>query len=622
MTIAPLPVGAELGRTRGYGPARYHVLRLLSQGSFGIAYEAKDAWFKDEIRVIKEFACDAVADRATGQVAIVPRPSGSSGVSHDQLLADFINEARILNTIASPRVVRVVDVWEEHGTGYYAMERIDDASSIADRFGASTAQWPEVERVASALLDGLDDIHRRGVLHFDLKPDNALMAPGGRVVLIDFGAARLMNRLKGTLPMNQPYTLGYAPLELMDVGTLHKAGTWTDLYSWAMIVYGLAVGHGTQDGEPATPLQRLAANALARNVVADPYASAGQKMLDVGIPKCWADVVSACLAIFASDRLKDVAAVRAVLAAPPPVVLQVTEQPVAGAVWHEPITGIGFVWVPPGRFLMGASTTEGERGFDPEANEYDTPAHEVDITQGFWMAEHPVTNASYASFLAATGRKANPKHPCFNATTQPVVEVDFEDALTFAAWLTGQTGLGEGWCFDLPSEAEWEYAARGTDGRKYPWGDALPTASLACFERPPTDFLSFYLAQGDVGRPEPDAGSGAIGGRPEGKSPFGCQDMSGNVWEWCLDTLRASRRNDNKYSKVMTRDVDPCHIDDGRWQLHVARGGSWSSTASDLRCTKRTGFNLKDTIRILDAMTIGFRVVCRGSRRPGWRGGY
>ncbi len=296
-----------------------------------------------------------------------------------------------------------------------------------------------------------------------------------------------------------------------------------------------------------------------------------------------------------------------------PVARQVADQPAAGAGWREPITGVGLVFVPPGRFLMGSSQMEGERGFDPEAAFDEMPAHEVDVTQGFWMAEHPVTNATYAEFLSAKGRKAPPcwQDPRFKAKEQPVVGVSFEDALAFTAWLTEQAGPGEGRRFDLPSEAEWEYAARGSDGRKYPWGDAPATASLARFGLPL-----------DTGGPSP------VGGRPEGKSPFGCQDMAGNVQEWCLDAWRVNYHSElgNQGNKRMTpyRDVydkndrrvipvvDPCHPGDHA-SHRVVRGGSWFGRARNLRCAYRSGDHPGHRSEFL-----GFRVVCRGSRPHVW----
>jgi formylglycine-generating enzyme required for sulfatase activity len=272
-----------------------------------------------------------------------------------------------------------------------------------------------------------------------------------------------------------------------------------------------------------------------------------------------------------------------------PVVHEVTEQVPAGAICREPVTGMSFVWVPPGRFLMGSSKEPGAPGFDPEAYDDETPAHEVELPHGVWMGEHPVTNAQYAVFLAGA-KHAEPEfwqNRRFNAAEQPVVGVSFGDALAFCAWLTKRVRLQEGYAFELPTEAEWEHAARGTDERKYPWGKNDPTLERACFGR------SF-----EMGAPAP------VGGCPAGKSPFGCQDMAGNVWEWCLDAWIDS------YHYMMTNSLNPCHAGN-RAAARVVRGGSWGSNPGDLRCAIRIRYRPGNR-----GGDLGFRVVCRGSRQP------
>jgi formylglycine-generating enzyme required for sulfatase activity len=270
-----------------------------------------------------------------------------------------------------------------------------------------------------------------------------------------------------------------------------------------------------------------------------------------------------------------------------PAVAQVTEQAPAGGVWREPVTGMSFVWVPPGTFLMGSSKEPETPGFDPQAYDDEMPAHQVTLTEGLWIGEHPVTNAAYGAFLAATGREAprSWQNRELNAPDQPVVTVTFEDALAFCAWLTRRLKGQKGRFIDLPTEAEWEHAARGSDGRWYPWGDALPTDELACF------------ATGRSSAPL------AIGGRPAGKGPFGCQDMVGNVWEWCLDAWRDS------YGDQEREHVNPCHPGD-RGAPRVVRGGSWRNHPRNLRSAVRFRNHPGSY-----SVHLGFRVVYRVSRQ-------
>ncbi|MCA8972983.1 MAG: SUMF1/EgtB/PvdO family nonheme iron enzyme, partial [Planctomycetes bacterium] len=185
-------------------------------------------------------------------------------------------------------------------------------------------------------------------------------------------------------------------------------------------------------------------------------------------------------------------------------------------------TGIRFLYVPGGAFEMG----------DPELS-WASPVHRVRLSP-FWLAETTVTNAQYGVFLEESGYEAPPlwRDRRFNAPEQPVVTVSWHDATAFCAW------LGEicGHPVRLPSEAQWEYAARGTDGWRYPWGDDAPDPTRAVFGW-------------DLEKDKPTP----VGSVPAGRGPFGHLDLAGNVWEWCADVWRG-----DAYRERAERDVlDP-----------------------------------------------------------------
>jgi formylglycine-generating enzyme required for sulfatase activity len=256
-----------------------------------------------------------------------------------------------------------------------------------------------------------------------------------------------------------------------------------------------------------------------------------------------------------------------------------------GQPFVEPVTQMTFVWVPGGSFLMGSSNTRGEPGYDSEAYGDEVPAHPVQLT-GFWMGVYPVTNEQYARFLAETGQPAPPSFSDrrFNDPVQPVVTVPWEDAAAFTRWLTGKLAGIEA---RMPTEAEWEYAARGTDGRRYPWGNERPDGSRATFD-----------LSSDSGRPA------VVGHTPGGVNPFGVHELAGNVWEWCLDTWAAS------YAEIEGL-VDPCHQGDTRGGARVVRGGSWYDQARALRSAYRFRYH-----PLRQDQCLGFRVVCGGARQP------
>jgi formylglycine-generating enzyme required for sulfatase activity len=244
------------------------------------------------------------------------------------------------------------------------------------------------------------------------------------------------------------------------------------------------------------------------------------------------------------------------------------------------------VRVPAGPFLMG--TSDGQikdmlNRFD-WAGEHqqrdwfkrEQPAHEVTLP-AFEIGRYPVTNVEYAAFVEATGRKT-PTHwqkgHCPEALTDhPVVNVTWHDAQAFAAWLSGRTGDR----YRLPTEAEWEKAARGQDGRLWPWGNEWDA------KRPRVNCsLTGPGTTTPVGQYSPD-----------GDSPYGCAEVAGNVWEWCATAWQDS------YAL-------PADDDSAGNALRVQRGGSWHSAnpGGKMRCAFRNKYSADKRY-----FGLGFRVV-------------
>ncbi len=256
----------------------------------------------------------------------------------------------------------------------------------------------------------------------------------------------------------------------------------------------------------------------------------------------------------------------------------------------EPL--LGFVEVPGGPFVMGSDKKK-----DPMALDSELPQHTIDLP-AYYVARYPVTHAQYWAFVQATGHKlptaeADYERPYEWITGQPpghllnhpVVLVTWYDAQAYCAWLTEQLRAWEGipglltsrlceqdWQVRLPTEAEWEKAARGTDGRIFPWGN-----------------------QADPSRANyADTGIGAtsvVGCFPAGSSPYGVLDLSGNVWEWCQTKWR-----DNYQA--------PVDESSEGGSPRVLRGGAFGSYQGDVRCSYRYGLDPGDWNG-----ASGFRVV-------------
>jgi formylglycine-generating enzyme required for sulfatase activity len=220
-----------------------------------------------------------------------------------------------------------------------------------------------------------------------------------------------------------------------------------------------------------------------------------------------------------------------------------------------------------GAFTMGHA--------DIAEAEAPNPPHAV-VLSPFAIGVHPVTNAEYGAFVQATGAPApaTAGHPLFGAADRPVVGVGWVEAQGYCAWAGGS----------LPTEAQWEFAARGFDRRRYPWGEEAPDETRACFAE---DWNS--------------GGPGRVGERPAGASPFGCHDMAGGVWEWCLDVFTL-----DAHVERVRAGVDPCVTGVGR--VRPLRGGCWRSIECKLQVAYRNWSH-----EAARHTTIGFRICVASS---------
>ncbi|MBP8059757.1 MAG: SUMF1/EgtB/PvdO family nonheme iron enzyme [Chloroflexi bacterium] len=224
---------------------------------------------------------------------------------------------------------------------------------------------------------------------------------------------------------------------------------------------------------------------------------------------------------------------------------------------------LNWCWIPGGPFQMGGEQYDREK-----------PIHEVPV-DGFWLARYPVTNEQYRQFIKAGGYKEKRwwtdagwdvrqqqawaesrygQDAKWNGAQQPVVGVSWYEAMAFCAWAAEVTGER----IRLPTEAEWEKAARDPDGRPFPWGEAEPDEKLCNFYR-------------KVGQTTP------VGQySPLGDSPYGVADMAGNVWDWTAEWFKpypGNNKPDEAYGET----------------YRVVRGGSWYYDRDLVRSANRHG---------------------------------
>ena len=242
-----------------------------------------------------------------------------------------------------------------------------------------------------------------------------------------------------------------------------------------------------------------------------------------------------------------------------------------------PLAG-DMVWIPEGRLLMGSEASEPA----------EAPAHEVTVS-GFWIDRHEVRNAQFREFVTATGHVTDAessgwgwhwpgrwqrvpgagwRHPRGPGSSirglddHPVVQVSWNDANAYCRWRNKR----------LPSEAEWERAARGSGTRRYAWGS-----------EPPEDEAGFRASYGAERCCSADVADGylytaPVGSFALGHTPSGVADLTGNVWEWTLDGFDPDYYRKAPYS-------DPVNL--SATAEKVIRGGGWGNNPRGLRATLR-----------------------------------
>jgi len=223
-------------------------------------------------------------------------------------------------------------------------------------------------------------------------------------------------------------------------------------------------------------------------------------------------------------------------------------------------TGIDFVYVSGGEFRMGSE----------EEDDDAQPVHLVRVSP-FWIGKYEVTREQYERFMKETGH-AKPAQwtnkLLAGSPSQPVIGVTWDDAAAYCRWAGGR----------LPTEAEWEFAARGTSPRRYPWGDQEPDPTRAVFHL-------------DVGF----GGTKPVGGAKQGASPCGALDMAGNAFEWCSDWYGP------RYYAESPRDNPPGPT---TGEQRVIRGGAWISLPDACRATARGKYPPGSR-----SVLVGFRVA-------------
>ena len=539
--------------------------KVLGAGGFGITYLARDTSLGRQV-VIKENLPSMCAHRDTSSLVVRPSPSHEDEENFRWSLENFSKEATMLASLDHPGIVKVHRSFEAFGTAYFVMPFVEGLAFdelIRERRAAGQSfSEVELKGLLTRVLDALSHLHARGIYHRDIKPGNILITNEGIPVLIDFGSARQRLSEHSMTVIESP---GYTPFEQLQ--SRGNVGPWSDLYALGGTLVKAIAGEAPPKAtdrafdDPFVQMMDLPELSAAFSPA---FLSALDRSLANRPAERWQDAGEWKAALEETGRQ------RADLPASPLGVVSVPEcENQSGPLPVEerdfPLTestSIRMCWIPPGEFLMGSPEEEARR-------HYNEIQHSVTLTQGFWIAKYPVTQVQWET---AMGR--NPSH--LKGADLPVDSVSWNDICGNDQRSGGFLGrinarAPDEMRFDLPTEAEWEYACRaGTTG---------PYAGVV-------DSMAWH-----------DGNSGNKTHPVGGKKPnaWSLHDMHGNVREWCADWYGAYP------SGAVTDPEGPVS-----GLVRVIRGGSCSFGADYCRAALRGGNDSTNSY-----YSTGFRLVRR-----------
>ncbi|MBB3168035.1 bifunctional serine/threonine-protein kinase/formylglycine-generating enzyme family protein [Simiduia aestuariiviva] len=552
---------------------RYQVGALLGSGGMGAVYQAFDT------NTRKPVALKLLLPGLT---------------RNPQALERFLDEARLSQQLSHPGIVNVYDIQKDGDTWFIVMELLEgqDLRQMMNNRALVRQVFSQAELldVAKQLCAALRYAHQYTV-HRDIKPENIWLTEEGEYKLMDFGIARVQSTSQRTQTGAAMGTAYYmAPEQIRGAKNLDGRA---DLYAIGVLLYEMAAGevpagvikplrercpHVSKSFSNAV-MQCLQSNPDERFANADALLAALEEKGSNSIPAgawnkggdslpavSWEKVAIAAgvlvatlvfgvmgFAIYSYDA--DKAATDA-------------EESAAVEAARKNPTGV-LVKVPAGSFVMGDLT-----GSD-ESNE--KPSHRVNIN-AFWMQEHEVTWAQYQLCIEANRCSAiRDGDNGWGKGNRPVIKVSARDIRSYISWLSMVSKKR----FRLPTEAEWEYAARAGSRLNYTWGSTI-NCDQARYG---------YRSGGECG----DEPEGTLPVKSFAPNAYGLYDMHGNVWEYTQDSWHDS---------YIGAPIDgSAWITKSNFSLYVVRGGSWDAKPSDLRSAKR------ETFGDMGRTNLGFRLV-------------
>jgi len=607
---------------------KYKIVEKVGQGGFADVYKA----------------VDTTLDRTVALKFLEPRL-----LREPTFVERFQREAKLAANLKHPHIVFVHEFGWEAGTAYMAMEFLEGRTLKEVVLKEGALPPARILNMVRQMASALDYAHGRGLVHRDIKPSNIMVGADDHVTVMDFGIAKAATQTALTTTGRIFGTPEYMSPEQAEGE--EEPDARSDIYSLGVVVYEMFTGkvpfsgttplsvmRGHADKLPPRPsevnpavspaVEAVLLKALAKKQEAR-YQSAGEMAAALrqavsgavveaerarapspvvparpALPWKWVAGVGAAVVVVvgliialksgggptakptsmpeAAALAPTATATTALTKTPTPVPPTSTPLPPTPPFTPLPPTPSatpGMVYVPAGEFTMGSD----------EGDSDEKPVHTVYL-DAFYIDKTEVTNAQYQKCVEAGACQApticdwgEPTYGDASKADHPVVCVSWDGAKAYCEWAGKR----------LPTEAEWEKAARGTDGRVYPWGNTFDGSRLNFCDR---------NCESDWKDSDADDGyaqTALVGSYPQGASPYGALDMAGNVGEWVADWY-----DSGYYSQSPAR--NPPGPDSG--ESRVLRGGSWSGAPLYVRCAIRFWINPD-----LRYSNLGFRCA-RGSQ--------
>ena len=541
---------------------RYVILKSLGEGGFGRVFLAEHTGLKQK-HVIKVLSADS---------------SRSTDIRNR-----FFQEAQAIARLKHPNIVPIMDVSESGGRPYYIMSYLEGGSLEDLLLKEKKLSIETALGLVSKLLSALSEVHKKGIIHRDIKPSNVLLDETGEPILIDFGIARVEestgSKTKTGISIGTPQ---YMSPEQLDAKPINLT---TDIYSMGILLFELITGKPPFEGSISSLITQhnsgvipSVSSLLSETHLVEELQIVLQKACakepGARFSSAW-EMREVVLGLIQTKpksnseweikeaehkkRMEELRKKEEELQSRERVVIQERKvEVVKSPLVENPSTpktytnslGMEFVLIPAGEFMMGAVPQ------DKEARDNEKPQHKVRITKPFYMGKYPVTQNKWEMLMGND-------HSIFKHAGKeaPVDNVSWNDCQEFIRELNAK----EGKIYRLPTEAEWEYAARGgsigsqSNSLIFTYGDN---------EGKLGDYAWYNINSNStihpVGQKKPNS--------------VALYDMMGNVWEWCEDWFG------KEYYKKSPEN-DPKGPEKGG--SRVLRGGSWFNNARYSRLSYR-----------------------------------